>query len=514
MELNARPDQRFQLSDDIMTESHLIIRADANTEIGTGHVMRCLSLAQAWQNAGGFVTFVMCCEAPAIESKLTFEGMAIVHLSMQRGSLEDARATVKIAKKESSSWVVLDGYKFGSGYQKLIKDAGLRLLCIDDNGDEGRYYADIVLNQNLHAHEGLYANRESYTKLLLGTKYTLLRREFWKWKGKRRGVSKKVHTVLVTMGGADQNNVSLKVINALQMLDGLESVVIIGGSNPNYGALQSAVKDSHCSIHLERNAQNMPELMSWADLAISSGGTTVWELAFMGLPQLLLILADNQVNLAEHMEQMGYAVNLGWHNDISAEEISRAVMWISENASKRTEMIMRCRELVDGEGVNRVMMYLNEEKLRIRKASKEDCGLIWKWANDPETRRASFSSGPISWEEHVKWFFNKLQDPNCFFFMALDIHDDAIGSVRFDLADNMATINVNIRPDLRRAGYGMSLIKKSVELLRIDEGVKSMHAFIKPNNDASINLFEKLRFKHIGVETVKGCPALHYVMDK
>jgi len=335
----------------------LIIRADANAQIGTGHVMRCLALAQAWQDAGGRAVFLIAMESPPLEARLRSEGMEVIHLPVQPGSTDDVVQTADFARQVGADWVVVDGYHFGADYQRTIKGSGLRLLFIDDIGHAGHYSADLVLNQNIHAHEGLYQNREHYTRLLLGTRYVLPRREFLKWRGWEREIPEVARKVLVTMGGSDPDNVTLKVIQALQQVDvdGLETTVVVGGSNPNHEELQSAVQDSRFPIRLESNVTNMPELMAWADVAVSSGGSTCWELAFMGLPLLVLVLADNQGRSAEYLETANVAVNLGWHAHCSREQITEALQRLRFSQARRRAMSREGRALTDGKGCVRVV---------------------------------------------------------------------------------------------------------------------------------------------------------------
>ncbi len=165
--------------------AQLLIRADASPEIGTGHVMRCLALAQAWQDKGGQATVAMALAAPSIQARLEAEGLGIKRITAQVGSAEDAAQVIQIARQLQAAWVVIDGYRFTGSYQQALKDAGLGLVCIDDEATAEHYYADVILNQNLHADAGLYAKREGYTRLLLGTRYALLRREFRRWQGNR-----------------------------------------------------------------------------------------------------------------------------------------------------------------------------------------------------------------------------------------------------------------------------------------------------------------------------------------
>ncbi len=132
----------------------LLVRADANPVIGTGHIMRCLALAQAWQDQGGSVTFA-CAEGlpESLHQRLSSESMSVRLLQVNPGSEADARAVIELARQVQTSVVVVDGYHFGADYQRWLKDAGLRLLFIDDNGHAEHYYADWVLNQNIHASE-------------------------------------------------------------------------------------------------------------------------------------------------------------------------------------------------------------------------------------------------------------------------------------------------------------------------------------------------------------------------
>ncbi len=339
----------------------LLIRADASIEIGTGHVMRCLALAQAWQEQGGQAIFLLANKSPSLENRLLSESIKVIYLSVEAGSHEDVNQTVDFARQFNTEWVVVDGYQFGAEYQKNIKNSGLNLLFIDDYGHADRYYADLVLNQNISAHLGLYPSREIYTKLLLGTQYTLLRREFWKWLGWQREINPIATRILVTLGGGDPDNVTLKVIQALQQVNvnDLEIIVVIGGSNPHYEILQNEIAASSLAISLKRNVSDMPELMAWADLVIAAGGSTNWELAFMGLPSLVISVADNQIAIAKELNQQGVVSYLGWYQQVEPTQISEVVQNLIGDQAKREEMSLKGRKLVDGKGGKMVISELS-----------------------------------------------------------------------------------------------------------------------------------------------------------
>lgn len=331
--------------------------------MGTGHLMRCLALSQAWQDSGGHAIFAMAIEAPKLEMRLQSEGMEVIHLSARSGSDDDAIQTVHLARQRGASWIVADGYHFGADYQRIIKEAGLCLLFIDDDGQAGHYYADVVVNQNLHARESFYARKEPYTRLLLGIRYVLLRREFLQRREWRREIPEVARKVLVTLGGGDPDNVTLKVVQALQRVKvaGLEAMVVVGGSNPHYEELQSSINDSPTSIRLQRNVTNMPELMAGADLAISSGGTTVWELAFMGIPALVGMIAPIEELLLDGLKEQRLFVNVGWFSKLSVEQLAEAVIAAMEDRKMRSQASLLGRKLVDGHGVDRVLEAMNEK---------------------------------------------------------------------------------------------------------------------------------------------------------
>jgi UDP-2,4-diacetamido-2,4,6-trideoxy-beta-L-altropyranose hydrolase len=335
----------------------IFIRADASVEIGTGHIMRCLALAQAWQDDGGKAYFLSAEITPALMQRLKKEGIQLIRLNVSDTYEKDIKQMLFIGHKKKPDWIVLDGYHFNSDYQKAVKNAGIKLLCIDDYGTSDHYYADIVLNQNISADEALYQRREDYTQLLLGTQYVLLRKEFWQWCNLERAIPKVANKILVTMGGSDPNKVTLKIIEAIELLKEpiLEIIVLIGPSNPNVSTVKNAILHSPCSMICVENAINMPELMAWADVALTAGGSTCWELAYMGVPAAITILADNQEDISGGLEQKFAAYNLGYFNSLSNEKIVKAVKDLVYNRRERLTMSTNAKRMVDGYGRKRVI---------------------------------------------------------------------------------------------------------------------------------------------------------------
>ena len=137
--------------------------------------------------------------------------------------------------------------------------------------------------------------------------------------------------------------------------DKLEIIVVIGGSNPHYECLQREATDASPAISLQRNVSNMPELMAWADLAIAAGGSTNWELAFMGLPSLVITIADNQQAIAAALDRQGVIINLGWHQDLNIERLGLSIQDLIGDRLKRETMSKKGRLLVDGNGAKCVV---------------------------------------------------------------------------------------------------------------------------------------------------------------
>lgn len=492
----------------------LLIRADASPKIGTGHVMRSLALAQGWQRRGGRVLFLQADTTPALDRRLRDERMELRRFDAVPGSPQDAEFTVRMAREQDAAWVAADGYRFGATWQKAVKDSGFRLLLWDDYGHAEHYCADFVLNQNLHADAKLYANRDSQTRLLLGTRYVQLRREFLEWRDWQRTIPQVASKILVTMGGSDPDNVTGRIVEALAMLPDLEATLIVGGSNPHLELLQSSLVAKAPAARLVVNANNMPELMANADIALTACGTTSWELAFMGLPSIGLVLADNQAGVAAALERENLIRSPGRSCQPDIGQIATEIDSLRISSECRCEMSRRGREIVDGMGVERVVTYLHALPFGLRRACEMDCRLIWEWANEPGARMASFSSEPIPWEDHRRWFAARVNAPECFFYIASDREGNPLGQIRFDLSSNEGVVSVSLAPAARGKGRGAALIARGAEQFFNESHAAVVHAYIKPENLPSCRAFESADFAAAGTAVMRGHPALHYLLRR
>lgn len=275
----------------------LLIRADAGPRIGVGHVMRCLALAQAWQDRGGKVALLAAPLPAKLRERLRREDVAVHEVSAAPGTLADASETRGWAAALGAGWLVVDGYHFGSPYLAGVSSTALSLLVVDDLADQTFLAADCVLNQNLSADAAAYVGRlRPDGSLLAGTRYALLRREF-RMVLRRRPAGQAATRLLITMGGADAENFTCRILERLAgrppAVD--EVVVLAGAANPHAAELLARARSFPlpCSVRLD--VPDVAQEMADATVAISGAGSTVWELACLGVPALVGAHERNQL---------------------------------------------------------------------------------------------------------------------------------------------------------------------------------------------------------------------------
>ncbi|MDD5470080.1 MAG: UDP-2,4-diacetamido-2,4,6-trideoxy-beta-L-altropyranose hydrolase [Candidatus Peribacteraceae bacterium] len=332
--------------------STIVFRTDASAEIGTGHAMRCLALAQAAHDAGHRTFFLMIPGAEQLKIRLRAEGCDVRELSAKRGSPEDARETAALCK-EYSAHAVVDGYAFNDAYQQILREENIFVLLIDDYGQAQTYAANIILNQNSYAPNlrHLYKKRPDGSKLLLGSEYILLRREFCSLKP-APNIPATVKNILVTFGGSDVQNMTVRAVASLRSsVNSARITVVVGSANTHAATIEAAGK----GMTVVRDTKNMPELMANSDLALAAAGTTSYELAYMGVPMLLCALAENQRPVAKNLEKQGIAHVLKEKDLENPDAIAQIVRTLSQDQMLRRQMSEKGRALVDGGGARRVL---------------------------------------------------------------------------------------------------------------------------------------------------------------
>jgi UDP-2,4-diacetamido-2,4,6-trideoxy-beta-L-altropyranose hydrolase len=299
----------------------VILRADAGPGIGVGHVMRSLTLGRALA-ARNVDTALASLDLPAaLHERAARLGVRVV-------GVDDV---------PSNAFVMVDGYE-------IPAPAGAYGV-IDDNHEAPVADAALVVNQNLHATEAMYADVPSSTRLLLGPQYALLREELLPCRA-TQPVRADANRVVVAMGGSDPRGLTEPIVRALGEDPHLELRVAIGAANPRRTALETCVAQLGGRGALDTG--DLVDSFRWADLAVIAAGTTLWEVAYIGLPAVAVVVADNQVAAAKASEAEGFVVCAG------ADGVAGAARALLRDASRRAAMRAAGQPRFDGLGPARV----------------------------------------------------------------------------------------------------------------------------------------------------------------
>lgn len=334
----------------------VVIRADASAQLGTGHVMRCLTLAHMLKQKGARVSFISG-EIPAAlhhqvsKDFLLHELKVIIGMEGSIAAEKDALNTIRYLNyRGKPDCMVIDNYSIGLNWERRVRAHVKRIVVIDDLANRA-HDCDVLLDQNLCANfETRYdALVPSHARKLLGPKYALLRPEFYEMRGHLRARDGRIKSILISFGGTDPSNETSKALQAMLLLGpcSIELEVVLGGSN-----LQEEVVSKLCSklpnARLHRDVSNMAELMANADLAIGAPGTTTWERCLLGLPAIAIVLAKNQQLVGEGVSLAGAMLNLGWHSEVTPVRLAEAVAQLRGHSQTVREMGQAALRIMEG----------------------------------------------------------------------------------------------------------------------------------------------------------------------
>lgn len=344
-----------------MKAGTILIRADASPQMGMGHVMRMLALAQAWRRRDGDAVFAAVELSEALKQRL--EGFSVFENSGTiPGSVEDAAWTAALVQETGASWIVADGYSFGTEFQELVSRASARVAVVCDYPVDEAFACDVVINQNLSAGRNDYPSLLPEAKGLFGSDFALLREEFVASPRKSRkptiGVGKRL---LITLGGSDPVNFSARLVRLLgpvAELEDWEIELLVGPGNVEREQLRALCQECP-RITLTDAVADMGVLLEGVDAVLSAGGSTCWELCFRGLPMAVVSIAENQNAIVRALGEAEAAVDLGWHELVTDGDIISAVRGILGDPEKRRALSATGLRLIDGRGADRVAAALH-----------------------------------------------------------------------------------------------------------------------------------------------------------
>ncbi|MEW5057954.1 MAG: UDP-2,4-diacetamido-2,4,6-trideoxy-beta-L-altropyranose hydrolase [Cycloclasticus sp.] len=348
----------------------VVIRADASLQMGTGHIMRCLTLAEALKKQGEDVEFICREHEGHLIERIERQGFKVHVLLRSQNTVigdglygsqwlganqqEDAALCLPILEKMKPDWLIVDHYSLDETWQSVLAEHFAKLMVIDDLANR-KHQCDILLDQTYGRKESDYAGLvPKRSQRLLGSEYALLRAEFSEWReySLQRRIKPSFKKLLITMGGVDPDNVTGELLDALKgcfLPKELEIDVVMGATAPHLKKIQQQAELLPYKTSVMVNVSNMAEIMANADLAIGAAGATTWERCCLGLPSILVVLADNQKDIADFLTQKQAAIV------ISKNEMSNELKLLKGmSATSLLNLSKNTRQITDGKGILRV----------------------------------------------------------------------------------------------------------------------------------------------------------------
>lgn len=506
-----------------MSIKSIFIRVDASLEIGTGHVMRCLTLADALRLQGDKCTFICREHKGSLIGLIEDRGYTVIRLSAKlektlsdqedsldhsgwlgTSQIEDATETKLKLCSESVDWIVVDHYALDCNWEGQLNPICKKMIAIDDLADR-KHLCDLLIDQTLGRQSQDYKDLvPEHCRILTGVPYALLRPEFAALR--RQALTRAIPTlpvrVLVSMGGFDQSNATLAVLKVLIKIPKLFIQVLLSSQSAHYSSVASFCQQ-HRNISHNDFSDNMTELMLNSDIAIGGAGATSWERACLGLPCVAIVLADNQAKVSKELNLRG-AVAVVELEHLASSLMNAFSLIMADWKSYHVANLTIC----DGLGVNRVLIELNRlsqlnqdrgRNCQLLPASEKDIEIVYKWQHQPLIRLYALNPDIPSWNDHYLWMKEKITSSKDFFYIATAIEtEQKLGVVRLDYVQDNRYI-VSIYTDPARHGEGIAL--SSLNMLdKLFPDIYIM-ATVMLDNKASQRLFERAGFQRIDSES-------------
>lgn len=475
-----------------------IFRVDVTSKIGLGHFSRCLTLAQHLKKFKYEVYFLGYISQDSVKNQLSELGIKLLLLH-EKEQLDSNTAISFIKKiKRTCDFLIVDHYELDKSWHLKLRKVVDKIIVIDDLADR-ELDCDLLVDQNPGRLETDYDNKIPRNCIrLIGPKYALLKQCFAENKDnsiKNRMKHGYIKKVLVSFGGSDPNNFTKTILSQISKKDiGIEYDVIIRSSFESYFELKKINLPKYIRLHTD--IQDIEQFMFSADMAIGSGGVTALERCVIGLPTIVISAAKNQDQQIEALKDAG-AITLLPRHLLDDENIIFSLLGKYKNEIQFWKSQITASSLiVDGFGIKRIISVI---KTSLRKAKISDCKILFEWQHEPEIRNFSRNQVPPKYEDHEKWYQDKLEDNQTLFYM-ISYEEKLVGTLRLDKVKselNDQTYEISIITSTKYQGLGIAtaslhLIKalhpQFVFLAEVHKENKASHkifinsGFIKSNN--------------------------------
>ena len=469
----------------------ILFRADASASIGSGHVMRCLVLADQLKQRGHATGFLTSAADPAW---LEYISQTRGHPVHAVASAENANETLALLHAEFTHWLVVDHYGLDRTWEQACAAQVGKILAIDDLANRP-HACDVLLDYNESHQAGHYQHLVPRDcEFLLGCRHALIKPDFARQPARQTW---SLRNILVNFGSYDHRRQTGKVIRASQRADlGTCRLLILSGRDENLRAeIAPLLKPG--VIECQGFTDNMAQLLAQTDLAIGAGGTSVYEKCAMGVPTIAITTADNQLEGARALHALGALHWLGEAASVDENDLLACLLEFKNNPPRLQALSDQARRLCDGQGSERVCAFM-EQSLLLRPATAVDCDWLHAWRNHEQNRRHSNDTTSIDIHTHRQWFADSLRNPHRHLLIGL-LGGVDVAVVRLDKDGARARISIYLKPGLTGQGLGSrTLLETSRWCRKTLPQTTCIEAEIQPANHASLRSFAKAGYKPVG----------------
>ena len=410
---------------------------------------------------------------------------------------EDAAETSAAVAGEEPEWIVSDHYALDVRWETQLRAHTRNLMVIDDLANR-THACDLLLDQNFYptANERYASLVPPSCRLMTGPTYALLRPEYAQHRCSHPPLRDSLRRVFIFFGGSDPHNLTGAALEALShpSLRHLMVDVIVGVNNPHRLQLErQAAERPNTALH--GPLAHLAGLLSRADFAIGAAGTTTWERMCLGVPSLVVCVAENQRSGAEALAREGMILYLGNEHDAGVGSFVSAMERVVAGVEDLSTQALRGWLAVDGLGAVRVAECLDPTEpqvLKLRDAQPGDAALFFGWANDPQVRRQSLNTAIIPWPAHRQWFEARIADEHSRMFV-LEARSLPVGQIRFDIEAGEVRISYSLDVQCRGRGWARILVGLGMDRMAA-LGRMVFRAELKKTNTASAAVFRRLGF--------------------
>ncbi|MGB0936182.1 MAG: UDP-2,4-diacetamido-2,4,6-trideoxy-beta-L-altropyranose hydrolase [Colwellia sp.] len=514
----------------------IVIRVDASTRIGSGHIMRCLTLARKLSANSCKIIFLSKNHQGNLNEFIKKEGFEVFVLSAPDENVEDqmddklwlgcsylkdANECLKLLQSLEVDLLIVDHYSLDYQWHKIIKKMQnkiykMKIMVIDDLANR-KHDCDILLDQTLGREAYHYKNLvPNHCQLLLGTEFIMLRDEFFKLrkiaKNKRKN-NFEIKNLLISIGGTDPNNITNNLLNWLIKLKHSQLItkdlkVVIVLNQLSIAKMLDNTSNNLDWVTIVSNPKSMAQLMLDADIAIGSSGGTAWERCCLGLPSLSIISAENQRFISKNLANLGAIIDLGHFSNLTYLDFSESLKKIMNSTDNYKKMSTQSFACCDGVGANNVTELVLSDlshDIFLLEANYGDCEVMFNWQSNSEIRKYSHNPEPVKWKQHCDWLKSTLSNNNKHLYMINHTNpknqlSEPLGILRLDAIESSQyreapfwKISILIAVEHQGKKIALKAINKIPNIYKKQGIVAEVHE----DNTASHRLFSRAGFTTI-----------------